>query len=294
MTVRVVTDSTSDITQAEAQRLGIVVVPLNIHFGAEQLRDGIDIQPAEFFRRLVASKTLPKTSQPSAGVFLEVYQQLAQETDQILSVHISGKLSGTLNSARAARDALGGRARVEVLDSLTVSWPLGLAARMAQEVAAAGKSLEECADAARDAVARTNIVFVLDTLEYLQKGGRIGRARAWIGGVLNIKPVLTLRDGEIAPLERVRSRTRSEERVFELTSQHKDAERLAVCHSSSPQEADRWAERLRTAIPGVPVETGWLGPVVGVYAGPNVLGMAVTRRRDGDTSAAVRGGATSA
>jgi DegV family protein with EDD domain len=283
MTVRVVTDSTSDISQADAARLGLTVVPLTIHFGTDLLRDGVDITPPEFFRRLVESKTLPKTSQPSAGAFLEVYQQLARETDEILSVHLSGKLSGTLNSARAARDALGGRARVDVVDSETVSWPLGAAARMAQEAALAGKDLEACAAVVRDTVARTKLVFVLDTLEYLQKGGRIGRARAWLGQVLNIKPVLTVREGEVAPLERVRSRMRAEERLFDLITAEKDrAERIAVCHSSSTEEADRWVERLRTTIPGVPVETGWLGPVVGVYAGPNVLGMAVTTRTMND------------
>ncbi len=280
MTVRVVTDSTSDITRADAQRWGITVVPLNIHFGTEQLRDGVDIQPQQFFRRLVDAKTVPKTSQPSAGAFLEAYQKLAQDTDQILSIHISGKLSGTVNSARAAKDALGSRARVEIVDSATVSWPLGFAARAAQEAAAAGKGLDECVAAARDALARTQLVFVLDTLEYLQKGGRIGRARAWVGSVFNIKPILTVKEGEIAPLERVRSRMRAEERVFDLTVAAGDAERLAVCHSSSNDEAERWAERLRTTLPGVTVETGWLGPVVGVYAGPNVLGMAVVRRRD--------------
>ena len=284
MTVRVVTDSTSDISQADAQRWGITVVPLNIHFGTEQLLDGVDIQPQEFFRRLVNSKTLPKTSQPSAGVFLEVYQKLAQETDEILSIHISGKLSGTGNSARAARDALGPRARVEVLDSGTVSWPLGYAARVAQEAASAGKNLQECADAARDTLARSELIFVLDTLEYLQKGGRIGRARAWIGSVLNIKPVLTIKDGEIAPLERVRSRMRAEERVFELASADANLERLAVFHSTSDEEGERWAERLRTTRLGVPVEIGWLGPVVGVYSGPNVLGMASVHR-DGGTPA---------
>ena len=280
MTVRVVTDSTSDITQARAEDLGITVVPLTIDFGTEQLRDGVDIQPEAFFRRLRTTKTLPKTSQPSAGQFLEVYQRLAAETDAILSIHISEKLSGTANSARAARDALGNRARVEVLDSGTVSWPLGYAARMAQEAAASGKSLPECAAVARETLARTSLIFVLDTLDYLQRGGRIGRARAWIGSVLNIKPVLTVREGEVAPLERVRSRLRAEERLFELTTAHRDAERVAVWHSGSPAEAERWAERVRTTLPGVAVETGWLGPVVGVYAGPNLLGMAVARRRD--------------
>ena len=278
MAVRVVTDSTSDISQEDAARWGITVVPLTIHFGTEALRDGVDIRPPEFFDRLVETKTLPKTSQPSAGVFLETYQRLAQETDQILSVHISGKLSGTLNSARAARDALGPRARVEVVDAETVSWPLGFAARSAAEAAAADASVEDCATAARDAVARTTLIFTLDTLEYLQRGGRIGRARAWIGGIFNIKPILTIKEGEIAPLERVRSRMRAEERLFELATAEAELERLAVCHSAMPDEVERWADRLRTTRPGVAVETAWLGPVVGVYAGPRTLGMAAVRR----------------
>jgi DegV family protein with EDD domain len=283
MTVRVVTDSTSDISQADAARWGIEVVPLNIHFGAEQLRDGVDILPEQFFRRLADSKTLPKTSQPSAGAFLEVYQRLAQGTDAILSLHLSGKLSGTLNSARAAAEALGKRARVLVVDAETVSWPLGWGARCAQEAGAGGAGLEECAEAARSAIARTNLVYVLGTLEYLQKGGRIGRARAWLGNVFNIKPVLTVRQGEVAPLERVRTRKRAEERLFELTTAHLNAERVAVAHSSSAEEAERWAARLREHFPGVPVETSWLGPVVGVYAGPGVLGMAVSERQDAES-----------
>ncbi len=282
MAVRVVTDSTSDISQADARRLGISVVPLNIHFGSEQLRDGVDIQPRQFFRRLVETKALPKTSQPSVGAFLEVYQELARETDEIISIHISGGLSGTANSARAARDALGTRARVDVVDSGTVSWPLGWAARSAQEAARSGKSLEECAAAARDALARTTLVFVLDTLEYLQRGGRIGRARAWLGAVFNVKPILTVKDGEIAPLERVRSRLRAEERVFDLAVSVPDLERVGICHSSSPDEAERWAERMRTTRPNAIVETNWLGPVVGVYGGPGVLGMAAVRRVTGD------------
>src|SRR5215204_2067588 len=174
MAVRIVTDSTSDISQADAERLAITVVPLNIHFGTEQLRDGVEIQPQRFFERLVQSKTLPKTSQPSAGAFLEVYQRLAQETDQILSIHISGKLSGTSNSARAAREALAGRAHVEILDTETVSWPLGYVARSAQETAQAGGDMAACLQAARSVMERTDLYFVLDTLEYLQKGGRIG------------------------------------------------------------------------------------------------------------------------
>lgn len=281
MAVRVVTDSTSDIPREDAAREGITIVPLNVHFGSEQLRDGIDIQPEPFYQRLVSDKILPKTSQPSAGAFLETYQQIARDTDEILSIHISSKLSGTINSARGARDALGSRARVELVDSATVSWALGLAVRAAAAAAAQGAGLEDCAAVARDTLARTQLIFVLGTLEYLQKGGRIGRARAWVGTVLNIKPVLCVRDGEVAPLERVRSRAKAEERLYDLTLAHGPAERVAVAHSGPPEMAERWAARLRSALPDVPVDAGWLGPVVGVYAGPNTLGMAVVKRRDG-------------
>jgi len=278
MTVRVVTDSTSDISQADAARWGIDVVPLNISFGTEQLRDGVDILPERFFQRLVESRVLPKTSQPSAGAFLEVYQRLAGETDQILSIHISGKLSGTANAARAAREALGGRARVEVLDAETVSWPLGYAVRIAQDAARAGKNLDECLAVTRKTLGRLSILFVLDTVEYLQKGGRIGRASAWIGGLLSIKPILTVRAGEVAPLERVRTRARADERLIELTTAHQNAERIGVWHSAMPREAERWAARLRQALPNTVIETGWLGPVVGVYGGPRVLGMGICDR----------------
>jgi DegV family protein with EDD domain len=281
MAVRVVTDSTSDITQARAEQLGLTVVPLNIHFGSEQLRDGIDIQPEAFFKRLVSSSTLPKTSQPSAGQFLEVYQRLAKETDEILSIHISGKLSGTLNSARAARDALGGGPRVEIIDSGTVSIPLGYAARIAQQAAAAGKNLDECVAIVRESLARTQLVFVLDTLEYLQKGGRVGRARAFLGGLFNIKPILTVKDGEVAPLERVRTKNRAAERLFELTAAWPNPEFIGVAHSGSPVEAERWAARLRQKFPGVTVETEWIGPVVGVYGGPDLLGMAAVSKPAG-------------
>jgi DegV family protein with EDD domain len=290
MTVRIVTDSTSDISQVEAERLGITVVPLNIHFGSEQLKDGVDILPEQFFQRLVESKVLPKTSQPSAGAFLDVYQRLAQDTDQILTIHISGKLSGTGNSARAARDVLNSKATIEIVDSGTVSWPLGHAVRAAQEAALSGKNIEECAAAARGAIDRTKLIFLQDTLEFLQRGGRIGRARAWIGQMFNIKPILTIRDGEIAPLERVRSRMRAEERVFELATEDQHPEYLAVAHSSTTDDAERWAERLGGTRPGVPVDVRWLGPVVGVYAGPNVLGMACVRRVSGEAESEDSGG----
>jgi DegV family protein with EDD domain len=124
-------------------------------------------------------------------------------------------------------------------------------------------------------------MMVLDTLEYLQRGGRIGRARAWFGGMLNIKPVLAVREGEVVPVERVRSRARAEERLFELVGENPRRERLGIWHSGSDEDGERWAERLRALLPGVPVEVGLLGPVVGVYGGPQTLGIAMLNRADG-------------
>lgn len=279
MPLRIVTDSTSDIPLEEAAALGVTVVPLTILFGEESLRDQVDIGPEEFFRRLVASSIVPKTSQPSPAAFIETYQRLLGEgATALLSIHISGKLSGTVNSARTARDSLPNPSAVTILDSGTVTAEMAFGVRAAAKVAAAGGSVEQARAAAERALRHSHLVGVLDTLEYLQKGGRIGRARAWIGGLLNVKPLITVKDGEVAPLERVRGRGRAVERLIELTVARTNAAEIALLHSGSHDELERTQTRLAAAMPGVPIRTGWLGPVVGVYAGPNVIGTVVLER----------------
>lgn len=282
MPLAIVTDSTSDIPPDEAAPLGVTVVPLNVLFESESLRDGIDIGPEEFFRRLTSTKSLPKTSQPSVGAFLETYQHvLAGDATEILSIHISSKLSGTLNSARTARDNLANPSAVTLLDSEAVTAQLAFGVRAAARVAAAGGTVAEARAAAESALRRSTLYGALDTLEYLQRGGRIGRARAWIGGVLNVKPFITVRNGEVAPLERVRTRGKAIERLIELTTAHGRAEEIAILHSSSSDDLERVRTRLEKAMPNVAIRTGWLGPTVGVYGGPNVVGTVVLDREAG-------------
>jgi DegV family protein with EDD domain len=278
MTVGVVTDSTAGLTPAEAEAYGVTVVPLNVLFGQESLRDGVDIQAEAFYRRLSGAKVLPKTSQPSVGAFAQTYQRLTASGDQVLSIHISSKLSGTLNSARTARDSLADPSSVMLLDSESVSAQLGFAVLAAAAAARDGAGLEQARAAAESAIRRSRLYVVLDTLEYLQRGGRIGRARAWIGGVLNVKPVLTVREGEVAPLERVRSRARALDRLAELVIAHQNAEAVAVFHSGAEQAAEQLRARVSAALPKARIWPGWLGPVVGVYAGPGALGAVVLDR----------------
>lgn len=282
MPVHVVTDSTADLPTDEAAALGITVVPLNVLFGTTSLLDGVEITPEEFFRRLPGEKSLPKTSQPPAGAFLETYERLlADGVDGIVSIHISGKLSGTINSARTGRDSLKDPSRVTVVDSGNVSAALAYGARAAAAAAAAGNDQETVAQAARDAMQRTHLLVTVETLEYLQKGGRIGRARAWFGGVLNVKPVLSVIDGEVVPLERVRTHSRAVARVIELAAEQPNVTDVTLLHSVSDGSFEEVRQRLAAAFPHAHVRAGWLGAVVGVYAGPNAIGV-VTCSGDGE------------
>jgi DegV family protein with EDD domain len=280
--LRIVTDSTADLDSAEAEALGISVVPLSVYFGREAFLDRVDISPENFYSRLVTSKVTPRTSQPSVAAFSEVYSRLAQEgATEILSVHISSKLSGTLNAAQTAAKQAEPQCRVQVIDSRTVCGGLGEMVRRAAEIARCGGSLDEARAAVQALSQQHEIRILLDTLEYLQKGGRIGRARAFLGGVLNVKPIVVVQDGEVAPEERVRSRSRGIDLVFQRAVSVPGLDRVIVQHTGCPADAAALASRIRAAVPGAPVEIRWIGPVVGVYAGPNGIGTVCVRRTPG-------------
>ena len=219
MTVRVITDSTADLPPEMAAELGIEVVPLNVHFGTDTFRDGIDLSADEFYERLVASSCPPTTSQPSVGAFLEVYQKALEGADGIVSVHISAKLSGTWNSAIQAREQLADPSRVQVVDTGQASMGLGWVAVAAARAAQAGASLEEVAREAQSTAEQVRVLFLVDTLEFLQKGGRIGKAQAMFGSVLSIKPLLTIQEGEVHPMERVRTRGKGVARLVQLVQE---------------------------------------------------------------------------
>ena len=248
-------------------------MPLNVHFGTDTFRDGIDLSADEFYERLVASPRPPTTSQPSVGAFLEVYQKALEGADGVVSVHISAKVSGTWNSAVQAREQLSDSSKVTVVDTGQASMGLGWVAVAAARAAQAGASMDEVASLARSAAEQVRVLFLVDTLEYLQKGGRIGKAQAMFGSVLAIKPLLTIQEGEVHPLERVRTRGKGVARLVQLVQEAAPLQSMAVLYTTTEDEARALAERLSPCVPSGQVIVGRLGTVVGTYAGPGLLGV---------------------
>ena len=273
--VKVVTDSTADLPPEIVQELGITVVPLQVIFGEQAFRDGVDLTSEEFFRRLQQSPELPRTSQPSVGEFLLIYEQLAAQTDRILSIHLSSRFSGTVQTARRAAQELIGRCRIEVIDSGTVSMAMGFAVIAAARAAREGADLDACADAARSVLRRQRVAIALDTLEYLRRGGRIGRAQAFLGSLLHLKPILTIRNGEAHPLTRVRTHRKALQEILRVCLDHGAVSQAAVMHATSPDDARALAEEVARRYPGIPLYTREIGPVIGVHGGPGLIGIAV-------------------
>ena len=278
MTVRIVTDSTCDLPHDLVTAYDITVVPLTVFFGDEALLDGVDIDPPAFYERLRSSKLHPRTSQPSVELFRTAYEELGQETDEIVSIHVSSKLSGTLNAASVAREEVANALRIDLIDSYSVSVGLGLIVLEAAAVAKAGGRLEDVVAAARRAMDCTEVYVMVDTLEYLQRGGRIGRARSLLGSVLSIKPLLHVEGGEIEPLDRVRTRTKAIERLYELAIGKPRTRMMFVASSGGDTEAEAFVERLRPMLPHTDIGRAQIGPIVGVYSGPNALGIATLER----------------
>ena len=275
MAVRVVTDSTADMPSSLAQELGVSIVPLSVIFDSEVYKEGVDITHDLFYEKLVRAKDLPTTSAPSVGDFLEVYEPLLKETDEIVSIHISSKLSATYNNACQAAQHLADRgARVEVVDSQSVSFGLTFMAAAAARAAAAGAGIEEVLETVQRVIPRVHIIVLLDTLEYVRRGGRIGRARAFLGTVLRVKPILSLRDGEVHPEERVRTKAHALDRIFQIVTSYRVKE-AAIGYSTNAQEAEEMKRRLESALPGAQLTVTRIGPVLGVHTGPGVLGVGI-------------------
>lgn len=276
MAVHLVTDSTSDLTPELLEGLDVTVIPLSVYFGEEELRDGVDIDALRFYERLVQSAELPRTSQPSVEAFRDVYEQLTQGDDEVVSVHLSAKLSGTLNSAHNARLALEDRSdRIHLVDSQNVSVGLGAIVRAAAQAAREGASGAAVAELATAMRQRVRVVALVGTLEYLQRGGRIGRAQSMLGSLLKIKPLVQVEDGEVAPFDRVRTHRRAVERLLDVVREHPNAVEVYVGCGTNIDEAAGVAASVRDILPGIPVHPFHLGPVIGVYTGPQVLGIAI-------------------
>ena len=275
MTVKVVTDSTADLPAQVVDDLGIVVVPLHIHFGEETFEDGVTISTEGFYNLLTTGDILPKTSAPSSGMFIETYERLAQETAEIISIHISTKLSATYASALVARDGVETPCRIELVDTLQASVGLGLLVVQAAKMAREGASLDEVLRSTLQAVPRTQYFGVVDTLEYLHKGGRIGRAATFLGSMLNVKPIIGLRQGITHPIERVRGREKALDRICELVGSFHDITSLAVAHTTSEEEMESLATRLSQFFPSDDILRARCGATLGTYLGPGALTVAL-------------------
>ena len=269
----IVTDSTADLPDEWRKRYAIEVVPLKVLFGTETFRDRVDMTDDEFFRRLEASNKLPTTSAPSPGEFAEVYRRLSKDYDGCISIHIGAQLSGTAEAARVGAQSVEGF-RVEVIDSETVTMPMAFLCQVAAESA----TLDEASAAVKERIPKCRVLALLDTLRYIEMGGRVGRAQAMIGTMLDLKPLLLVKDREIKPVERVRTRSRAIPRMVEFFRHDLPIEHVAVVHAEAPEEAEQIASSLRAELPGQEVTIGRIGCVLGTHTGPKALGLVYVKK----------------
>ena len=275
MPVKIVTDSTSDITSDLAQELGITVVPLTVSFGHESFLDRVEISTDEFYRRLAQENIFPTTTQPSPAAFAKAYNELAEETDEIVVVVISSKLSGTYQSATNAKTMVKKKCRIEIIDSQMVVMALGLLAISAAKAARQGAGLNEIVDHVKKRIPKLHPAMAFDTLKYLAKGGRIGKAQGLLGAMLSIKPILTVKEGIVAPLTRMRSKAAVMDYLYHMVTGFPNIEALAVEYATTPDDADRLVERISTHFPGENIYRSTVSPVIGTYTGPNVLAVTI-------------------
>lgn len=275
MPVKIVTDSGADLPEELAKELGITVVPIYVRFGDKVYRAGVDISEDEFYERLTHDPVHPNTTQPSPQDFADVYQKLSSDADGIVSIHITSKLSGTCNSALMAKDMMEGGCPIEVVDSETLSMSVGLIAIAAAQMAKAGEGMDKIVEGVKQAIPKMHLLFLLDTLEYLKKGGRIGKAKALLGSVLSVKPVLTLKDGELVPAGQVRTRAKGMDKLFDFVENVGNIQDLAIVYNTTPDEAQALAERIGSVFDREKIRMAKLGAGLGVHGGPGAMVVAI-------------------
>jgi len=278
MTVRIVTDSSCDLPPELVQEMGITVVPLYVRFGEEVYRERVDISLDEFYKRLEQGPIHPVTIQPSPQDFVTAYQKVASEADGIVSIHISSKLSGTFNSALQGKKLLEKDFPIEVVDSQIITVGLALICIAAAKMAKAGESLASVVEEVKQMLPNIHLLALLDTLKYLQKGGRIGKAKALLGSILNVKPMITLKEGEVVPAGQTRSRSKGIERLFSFVESVSNIEDLAIAYNTTPDEAQALAERLGSILTKEAVKVIRLGTTLGVHMGPGGLAIGIREK----------------
>jgi len=275
VTVKIVTDSVADLSSQVVEELGITVIPLAVRFGEEVYRDGIDLTAAQFYDKIQHSKVFPVTSVPSPAAFAEAYDKLAEETDEILAIILTARLSATCEVALQSIGLMKRKCRVEVVDSQWATMAEGFVVMEAARAAKAGASLDEVMDVARKTIPRVDFLAAFDTLEYLRRGGRIGRARAFLGSMLKINPILCIKDGETYPVAREHSRTKAIDHLYNFAMDYSRIEEMAIEDATTPDEADMLAERLDPRFSKERIYRSKVTPAVGTHVGPHVLAVSV-------------------
>ncbi len=275
--ISIVTDSTAYIPRDYLDRYGIHVVPTVLNWGSKMYRDGVDITPTEFFERMKTDPVHPTTSVPSIGEFREVYAKAAANAEAVVGVHLSAKLSGTFSAAEQAAAMIPDKT-IQVIDSNSTAMALGFVVLAAARAAAEGQPLDQVVRAARDTIPHTGVVLTVETLEYLRRGGRIGGAQAFIGGLLDAKPILELRDGRIEPLERVRTKKKAMQRLVEIAVERIKGQaplRLATLHAAAPEDAASILESVKAQLGSVEEAIlSEVSPTVATHTGPGTVGLA--------------------
>jgi DegV family protein with EDD domain len=271
LTVKIVTDSSSDIPLELAKKLDIAVVPVYIYFGDKAYKDGVDIGPDELYKRLVEGPVYPTTTQPIPADFSETYTALSKDADAIVSIHLPTKVSGTYNAALQGLEIAKPKCEVHVFDSLSVSVGLGLIVIAAAQVANRGGKLAEVLEETRKAISKTQMRGLLDTLQYLLKGGRITKTRALVGALLNVKPILKMRDGELIQAGMARSYTKGVEQVFEFVKNYPNLVEVGIAQSTVPEEAEKLKKMLGSVIDEKHILMTRIGAGLGVHGGPGTM-----------------------
>jgi DegV family protein with EDD domain len=275
--IALVTDSTCSIPMDLVEKYEIIVAPQILIWEKESLEDGVDITPTVFYNRLAKASVIPSTSQVTVSKFFEIYQRLLDQDHQIMTILISSKLSGTVNSAIQAKSMLPAEAPIEIVDSNSTAMAMGFHLLMVARAIKQGATLPECVALAKKALEQTGIFFAVDTLEFLHRNGRIGGASRWFGTALNIKPILELRDGRVEAVERVRTRRKSLSRIVELVVDqvgNRKPVRLAGLHANAPEDAQFVLDEATAKLSPIESYTSEVSPVVGANAGPGVVGLA--------------------
>jgi len=281
--VAIVTDSVADLPPQVAEELGITVVPLVVRFGTELYRDGLDLSPDQFYEKLMTNKVLPATSVPPPGAFADAYNKLAEKTNEIVVISLTSKLSATYQVALQAVGLMKKRCRIEVLDTQWAVMAQGFITIAAAKAAQAGASLHEVLNVARHTMSRVDMLAAFDTLEYLERGGRIGKAQAFLGSLLKVNPIIGIKDGEVHPLARERSRAKAIDYLYNFAASFDKLEGLAVEYATDLDEANRLVQRFHSKYPQVPIHLSRTSPVIGTHTGPGLIIVSVLGDRQSAT-----------